>query len=569
MASPGLHAMRPSGWIDPRRPAEYPIVVGESVKANGAGRASKSLVSVRYNWQPKSGFGSRQSKLTKDGDDYQLTIRDEESGNDEDFQYSGAISSSTGRTEDQTNSLALIYDQAKSCFVLETISASLDLNLKRWASHSSKDARELPQLPIKQSPSTATAQTNGDGSTSPAPDDETPDADNPYDYRHFLAEARENVEKSALAPGSRTPLTGVSTPVPGGSRFSATTPQFRPTPVTSTSKATPQKTKKQSETLKTRPGSRTATPTIAGKPTAKSKRDSPNKPTSFSSSSKALSKARITDSDEEAEADETMDVARPSAKSSSSFSHLGSGPSVRRGHTRNISANIGSSPHIIINDDDGGLEIDMGSPPPEDRPSRRGRVDPEMFRSHTGTPIGGMSSNHAAAHSRPMSQSRPSADEKDNHGRGRKDRDRDRDVTMKDIEAGTTDEDGDVEEFELGSPRDKLLSVPNSGDVSRIGGDEDDNDDNDHGHTQRDGRHHDQKPHSHSHSQQHQGHAATSMAHHDDDDDDDEDLLAAALEAALEEEDQAATPAAATSAAVGLGIGMATQDDESEVSEEE
>ncbi|EHY53763.1 hypothetical protein ABEF92_006478 [Exophiala dermatitidis] len=567
MASPALHPMRPSGWIDPRRPAEYPIVVGESVKANGAGRSSKSLVTVRYNWQPKSGFGPRDSKLTKSGDDYQLTIRDEDSGNDEEYQYSGAISSSTGRTgEDQTSSLALIYDPAKSCFVLETISASLDLNLKRGASHSTKDARELPQLPIKQSSSTATAQPNGDGGTSPAPDDETPDTDNPYDYRHFLAEARENVEKSALAPGSRTPLTGVSTPVPGGSRFSATTPQFRPTPVPSTSKATPQKTKKQTETLKTRPTSRTATPTIAGKPTAQSKRDSPNKP---SSSSKALSKARITDSDEEdeAEADESIiDVARPSAKSSSSFSHLGSRPSAsaRRGHTRNISANIGSSPHIIINDDDGGLEIDMGSPPPEDRPSRRGRVDPEMFRSHTGTPIGGMSSNsnHAAGNSRPMSQARPSADETHNHGRGRKDRDRDRDVTMKDIEAGTTDEDGDVEEFELGSPRDKLLSVPNSGDVSQIDGDDDDTD------GQRDGRHQDQTTHSHSHSQHQQGHAATSTAHHDDDEDD-EDLLAAALEAALEEEDQAATPAAATSAAVGLGIGMATQDDESEVSEEE
>lgn len=192
----------------------------------------------------------------------------------------------------------------------------------------------------------------------------------------------------------------------------------------------------------------------------------------------------------------------------------------------------------------------MGSPPPEDRPTRRGRVDPEMFRSHTATPVAGMSSN--AARSRPLSLTRPVVEEQD---RGHKDRD----VTMKDIEAGS-DEDDDVEEFELGSPQEKRLSVPNSGDVSRMdddGGDQEAESQDCGQH----GRRQDPQP-------------APPTHVDDDDDDDDEDLLAAALEAALEEEEEQAAPHHHSASGVGLGIGMSggvqdDESDESEVSEEE
>ncbi|EXJ82807.1 hypothetical protein A1O3_06622 [Capronia epimyces CBS 606.96] len=541
MASPGLHPMRPSGWVDPRRPADYPIVLGSSLKPHGDGRSRESLVNIRYNWQPKSGFGPRESKLTKSGDKYHLLIPARGPEDDDDYQYTGAVHmSKSEKSEDQPSSLALAFDKSKSCFVLEAISTSLDMNLKNGAGHSFKDARNLPQLPTRHPQSTDSAPTMGDGSRSPAAEDEAPDASNPYDYRHFLAEARESLEKSALQPGNRTPLSGISTPVPAGSRFPATTPQFKPTP--NTSKPTAQRKKKTEHS--TRNPSRTTTPLMAPKSTAK--RDA------LKPSSQPLSKARITDSDEDD--DETVESSRPSTKLSSTANKQDSSnrrPNhpPGRGHTRNISANIGSSPHIIINDDDGGLEIDMGSPPPEDRPMRRGRVDPEMFRSHTGTPIGGITSNDRR---RPLSLSRPAAGE---HGRRE-----DKDVTMKDIDAsssGPSDEDGDVEVFELGSPREKRLSLPHSGDVSRL----DDEDDNDEAPSQdqrqdlRRQQHYEEPP---------TPPAPTSGTAHDDDDDD-EDLLAAALEAALEEEEEQAAPAHG----IGLGIGMGTQDDESEVSEEE
>ncbi len=535
MASPALHPVKP-GLVDPRRPGEYPIILGDSLKGR---ESSNGFVNIRYNWQPKSGFKSRDSKLAKSGDKYQLVVQGEDS-DDGEYQYDGTLESQeSGKGDEKPSSLALIFDKSKSAFVLESISSSLDMNLKSGPGQSSRDARDLPRLPTTYRPSRLSAQADSDGGASPSADNETPDPSNPYDFRHFLAEARENIEKSAQPgnrtpiPGAMTPLSGISTPVPGSSRFKATTPQFRPTskPPTKGGKSPdPPRARGSSGPSKTGP-----------------KRDT-TKPSS--SSAQPLSKPRITDSDDEDddEAASTIDVSRivsrPSSTSTKPTTSKSTHPPARRGHhARTISANIGSSPHIIINDDDGDLQIDMGSPPPEDR-ARRTRVDPEMFRSHTGTPVGGLSANHNRPSSRPLSRA-AAATENDRIRRDR-DRDRDRDVTMKDIEAASTnsdDEDGDVEEFELGSPRDKRLGVRAGGDVSMM----DDNED-----AQR----------------QTAASAPTPPApvvknKDDDDDDDDADLLEAALEAALEEEDEQAGHG------VGLGIGMGAQDDESEVSEEE
>ncbi|KAK5221276.1 hypothetical protein LTR99_006901 [Exophiala xenobiotica] len=550
MTSPALHPIKP-GLVDPRRPGEYPIILGDSLKGR---ESSSGFVNIHYNWQPKSGFKARDSKLAGSGDKYQLVVQGEDS-DDGGYQYDGTLESQeSGKDDEKASSLALIFDKSKSAFVLESISSSLDMNLKSGPGQSSRDARDLPQLPTTSRPSRLAARADIVGATSPSADNENPDPSNPYDFRHFLAEARENIEKSAAQPGNRTPipggmtpLSGISTPVPSAStRFKAMTPQFRPT----TSKPPPQKGGKSPDPPRAARGS--SGPSSKTGPT---KRDTAKQPSS--SSAQPLSKARITDCDDEdddddEEASSTIDVSRtvssrPSTSTNttkpttSKFTNppASASASARRGHhhARTISANIGSSPHIIINDDDGDLQIDMGSPPPEDR-ARRARVDPEMFRSHTGTPVGGLSTNHNRG---PLS--RVPADTENDRNRNRNHH-RDRDVTMKDIEAGATDdEDGDVEEFELGSPRDKALGVRASGDVSMM---EDNEEEEAHRQT---------APTSTSH--------APVLSNKDNNHDDDEDLLEAALEAALEEEDEQAGHG------VGLGIGMSAQDDESEVSEEE
>ncbi|OAP59436.1 hypothetical protein AYL99_06734 [Fonsecaea erecta] len=552
MASPAIHPSKPpSSLVDPRQSGDYPIILGDSLKADA--KAQDLFLNIRYNWQPKSGFDTRQSRLTKAGERFLLDVSD---GGDSagEYQYVGkslAGPSGEGASEDQPRSLALVFDPSKSAFVLEAISASLDMNLKAAPGMSSKEARELPQLPGHAKSSTKQpSAANGHTGPAPSSDDETPDPANPYDFRHFLSEARESLEKSTAAvpgnrtpvPGSRTPMSGTFTPAPAGNRFLPTTPQARPTSVPATSSKASQQRKKKTEDPPRGPARAPATK-------ASTKRDVPK-------STKPLSKARVSDSDDD---DDGADAPRaPAPKPPSTAKTRPNPPKAGKGHTRNVSDNIGSSPHIIINDDDGDLEIDMGSPPPDNGRFRRGRVDPEMFRSHTATPIGGLSSNGGRSSSRPLSK--PPVEESAG-GRPGRERDRDRDVTMKDIEAASSlDEDEDVEEFELGSPREKSLAVPNRGDVSMAQDDESDSS----GDRGRGGR----RPHQQQQSQQPQIDQAPPtppepIASHDDDD---EDLLEAALEAALEEEDEN------EDRGIGLGIGMAggnMQDDESEVSEEE
>ncbi|KIX99796.1 uncharacterized protein Z520_04432 [Fonsecaea multimorphosa CBS 102226] len=632
MASPAIHPSKPSGWVDPRQSGDYPIILGDSLKADA--KAQDMFLNIRYNWQPKSGFDniSREGRLTKAGggdDRYHLDILSDGGDSSAKYHYVGNKSAShagepsEGPPEDQqpTRSLALVFDQSKSAFVLEAISASLDMNLKAAPGiMSSKDARELPQLPppghghqsSTKQPAAAAAAANGGHAAAPSSsDDETPpDPSNPYDFRHFLAEARENLEKSTTAaPGNRTPvpggnrtpiMSGTSTPVPPGNRFLPTTPQSRPTSVVpagaskASSSSSQQRKKKAAEDLPRGgpgPGRDRGAPATTTKTSSGTKRDGPKS----SHTHQPLSKARISDSDDEddtVEAPVTRGVVPPppppSNKPPNTTTTTASKPNqakkdkAGKGHTRNVSDNIGSSPHIIINDDDGDLEIDMGSPPPDTARFRRGRVDPEMFRSHTATPIGGLSSNTTArSASRPVSK--PPVEESPARGRTGRDRDRDRDVTMKDIEAASSpdaDEDEDVEEFELGSPREKSMPVPlpNRGGAIRDDDDDDDAMSEDDGRQSRQPREQTQiHDHHHHHIQPPPTPPAPEPIAHNDDDD--EDLLEAALEAALEEEDEN-EDTANNRGGIGLGIGMATGpataaaaaangDDESEVSEEE
>lgn len=533
MASPAMQPTRPNGWVDIRRPGDYPIILGETLKSGQ--KSSNSLINIRYNWQPKSGFASRNSRLTESGGGYQLSVKDVD-GEEEPYQYSGnSRSQSASRDTSRTpSSLALVFDKSKSAFVLESISTSIDMNLKSGPGHAVKSARAMPQLPsARDAPAESSPTTGNTKSTSTPDDDPGPgDSANPFDFRHFIAEARENLEKtSQQQAGNRTPMSmsGISTPVPpGAGRFVATTPQMPPSRSISTSKTTGTANQKRG------PGhsktSSTATTT---------KRNPPI-------NSKVKSQERIVDSSSSDSEHETIAVVRrhqtsgkpDPTKTKPSRPSAAAAAATSKSHSRNLSANIGSSPHIIINDDDGDLEIDMGSPPPEDKwKNRRNRINPEMFdRSHTGTPIGGAGRGTGVG---------------SGAGFVAKGSDRDRDVTMKDVshdkeddeddddEEGGDYEDNDVEEFDLGSPRDTRMSVPRGGDVSRT---EDQAD--------------------------------------DDDELDEEALLAAELEAALDEEDDEFS-ASAHAGAVGLGIRAPHQqpqqhhqhpiddDDESEVSEEE
>ena len=479
--SPAVHPTRPSGVIDLRKPGDYPIVLGKSLQGSDA---ADHLLGLRYNWQPKYGFGGSSTSLNSAKDGYSLTVNDTKDSKDPSFKYTGYDRPTAANTSESARSLALIYDKKESVFRLEVIDKSVELNLESTSSQTI-DVRRHPKLP-RVAARSAGEKVNGD-SRQPA-DDDAPNPTNPFDFRNFLDEAKENAERPAQPagsrtpiPGNRTPMSGYASPVPGATRFKATTPQL-----SEASSPVPRKRKTDEHRAQ-----KLASP-IRQKPAQRKRKavDEPREP---------LSKDRISDSDDELS--DTIVVKAPSAPLQSQH----------KGHSRNVSGNIGRSPRIVVNDGD--LEIDMGSPPQEARGRPSSRINPDAFRSHTGTPVMGMSSNRKHFME---------------------------DVHMKEAHKDNS-EDGDIEELELGSPRTSRLSVHGSRSASII------------------------EPRSSSA----QEHAPTPPNQVGDDDDD---LLAAELEAALEEDDK---EAATADHAQGFGLGItgaapkADDDDESEISEEE
>jgi hypothetical protein len=379
--SPAVQAIHGPGLLDIRKPAEYPIVLGDSLKSGSSN--PNHFIDLQFNWQPKAGFGDADSRLRRAGDGYRLNV-DDTSAPDAAYRYTGHDRQST-RDGEETDSFALVFDKERSVFVLETIAHSIDLNLEAAPSQSQDDIQRLPQL-------TKTSSTSKTLSNKVRDDDE-PDPDNPFDFRNFMDEAKENTEKAAgfrsPLPGSRTPMSGFASPAMGATRFTPTITQSlprEPKPVQSKPKVEPIKRK--------------AKPVRDSKPARQT-----NQP---------LSSERISDSD-----DELSDAPVIKVDSKSSTASRTSAP---KGHARNISANIGASPQIVINKDDDDV-LDMDSPP-QQTTKRKRIIDPEIFRSHTSTPVLGQSPRVAQ-------QQQP----------------RDRDVKMRDVE------DDDVDELELGSPR--------------------------------------------------------------------------------------------------------------------
>jgi RNA polymerase II transcription elongation factor len=545
-ASPALHATRPAGHIDLRKPGDYPIVLGDSLRSSSP---TDSFLNLRFNWQPKNGFPhDNQSLLKPTKDGYSLTVRDPANSQQPTFVFSGNTRDSS--TTSNTSSLALIFDKKENVFKLESLSKSLDLNLESTSSKTF-DVKRFPSLPKSATKSKRDhSNINGDKTTTPSIDDNTPDPNNPFDFRNFLTEAKDSLERAALAAsesirtqavGNRTPLGGFASPVHGASRPTSTTPQFN----ARVSSPIPQKRRTDSPHI----GSKTASP-MRQKPAQKKRKLDP-----ISSHKHALSKEQISDSD-----DELSDSLIPQPRTSTPK------PPAGRGHTRTTSSvsnsGFAASPHIVVNDGD--LEIDMGSPPPESRGRQRGRIDPGAFGtgSAAGTPVFRGNSNTGAT-KRPLQ------------------RDLD-DVEIDlggdyDEAEGRESSDNDVDELALGSPRAGAVRAGQGHQGSRSAS------------SVVKSSH--QQQHQYSNSTSHQQHRysnSNSSLHQQQEnaptptnaaalDDDDEDLLAKELEAALGDEDADAGNAnVAGTGGYGLGItgaqavaGNGDGDDESDVSEEE
>lgn len=321
--SPALPPMRP-GLIDPSRQAEYPIFAGKNL-LEASNVASNQVLNVRYNWKSKQ-IPQRQF-ITNDrasSESYKLVVRE---GTSEPYKYSGTTDPKT--TDTDTAHLALVFDKERSAFVLESISRSLNFNLTSATTKPNID--QLHQLETQTDDTIRDVEGYKHHEEFQEDDEDTADAENPYDYRHFLAEATKDAERGNVTP--KPPMTGISSPMIGSHKMREMNQPANPlqSPFMG-----PSKRRKVESKTTSRGISNTNQP--------------PKTRTSI-----AVSKDRATQ--------------KPTKKTQSL-------------REKPASDAYAQSPQIIV-DEASDLTIDMGSPPTKAKVKHR--INPDAFANHSGT----------------------------------------------------------------------------------------------------------------------------------------------------------------------------------------
>lgn len=338
--------------VDVHKPGDFPVLLGDSLKDDV--EPSSAHVGMKYNWTPKNSFEDCKGKLNRSANGYGLSYKQ----GDSHHEYVGWLSEES----DQNSQLALFYDPSRSAFVLERLAASFDFNLKFSSDLSADQIRRYARIERPKNGLDANVDHGERDELFDDPDEEAPDDSNPFDYRHYLAEAKEIADKASHnTVGGRTPMSGLSSPMPGTTNhFRSTTPQFAPTEIRSSKR-------KMDEP----PQSRRKAAAAAKSKTAKNAQPSTFKPKTSvpPRQPKPLSSEIVIDSD-----DDSDNTSAPSPALD---------PLPPKSKTTNLQPHTLSSPLTTVNENT--LEIDERSPRPDS--TRRAKIDlPNVFHSHTEPP---------------------------------------------------------------------------------------------------------------------------------------------------------------------------------------
>ncbi|RDW86424.1 uncharacterized protein DSM5745_03066 [Aspergillus mulundensis] len=342
------------GMIDPSKQAEYPIILGERL-ARKTDKSRSQLVNIQYNYKTKAAASQQRSTITKSPhsrDHFNLTVTDKAPSAEQNvltYSYQGSVDPAQSASDAQAHNLVLIFDATRKAFVLEPVATQLNFNLRSAPAKTQKQViQQYPQLRTLQD-----EHASGDdrGSDQASGNDDGPaDEDNPYDYRHFLAKDKDNLDDDKLASGNATPEPSTSTSKAATPLITATKPAPSPRP----------RSKPQTNPLRQKkPAPDTPRSSKAAPAKSKSKPQSPIRVIE-----------RQKDNSKEARRVEHEDVEEIVFESSkSSPSETGTGAVSSQKTVPSPGSNI------II---DGDLIIDMGSPPP----ARPFRVNPAHFSSN-------------------------------------------------------------------------------------------------------------------------------------------------------------------------------------------
>ena len=340
MAALSASSHATSGFIDPSKPGEYPILLGDRLSGKQSAKGSH-FVNVNFNYKPKGASPQQSTVITREEADdlYDLTIRDE-AGNAErtalTYKYQGSVDPSLPAAETEYSGLVLVFDPRRKAFILEPVSTSLNFNLRSGPGRDQNVKGRYPQLRTLYDESQAgKAKDEGDS----ADEDVGPaDESNPFDFRHFLPKDEAETEKT----GGHSPL------------------------------GTPSEVRKSPEKAKTsHPVPLTAAGTKPGvKPLNKPRPEKP-KPNPLPQQRRVPKSTPIKASPVLSKAKPA--VPSPLVEAEREVVTVESSPVEDEPKKAEPAA---PSPNIIV---DGDLIIDMGSPPPQRRPFK---INPRHFSSN-------------------------------------------------------------------------------------------------------------------------------------------------------------------------------------------
>ncbi|CAG5155694.1 uncharacterized protein ALTATR162_LOCUS3788 [Alternaria atra] len=331
--------------IEPHKKAHFSLHISDRIGSSDD--ALGDFSSVKYNHKPSQTSESRSTTLTSPSSTnlYNLRIDDTSNSGDKD------VFTFTGQKSQLKKSYVLVFDASNQQATLEPLSSTYTFNLatKNGKDVSSQHAKIYPKK-LKDDAQNKDDEEDLFGEAAADDQGGDPDADNPYDFRHFLSKDKENrgdesEYRYASSPDYRTGTgSAVNTPQFGARATAATAPAPRVTTA-----PVPKKRKTATANPMVKPKKAQAAPAVRLQRPATDTTSKPKaKPTAPPASK--IKSSEVIHSSDESDGEVASSPARPSPP-----------PEQRQQHHDGEDDAEGES------DDDSGLEIEV----PDARPPRR------------------------------------------------------------------------------------------------------------------------------------------------------------------------------------------------------
>ncbi|OAX85022.1 hypothetical protein ACJ72_00614 [Emergomyces africanus] len=199
-----------SGFIDPTKQAEYPILLGDKLAGRGPSSGHK-FIGITYNHKTKSASRHQKAIITATDSSqhhYKLTIQDKAHSAEQQTNlihtYHGSVDPTTLVSESETSNLVLVFDPERQAFVLEPVSTRLNFNLRSTSGKSTQQvAEQYPQLDVLSGEDQIAYDDQLQDGLGEDDAEDAADESNPYDFRHFLPKPKiEGEESEITTPGA-------------------------------------------------------------------------------------------------------------------------------------------------------------------------------------------------------------------------------------------------------------------------------------------------------------------------------------------------------------------------------